>query len=163
VTMVLAVEAGHRMYKKGVVIWMAATIVGGLIFLGSQAFEWAEFIEGTDFGKVVLADGSVATVKGELGEFKNFTVIEQGINYEAGEKITNEKIEEGELLEAFKDGAAHNRLSGTPEDLMITLPGGAVASINKEADKDVELFVQIPGSKHAESQYDDESTRIYED
>ena len=34
VTMVLAVEAGHRNDKRGVVRWMAATIVGGILLLG---------------------------------------------------------------------------------------------------------------------------------
>ncbi|PAW93122.1 cytochrome oxidase subunit III [Mucilaginibacter sp. MD40] len=40
VTMVLAVEAGHRMAKKEVVGWMIATIIGGFMFLGCQALEW---------------------------------------------------------------------------------------------------------------------------
>jgi cytochrome c oxidase subunit 3 len=40
VTMVLAVEAGHRNAKKEVVIWMLFTILGGLMFLGCQALEW---------------------------------------------------------------------------------------------------------------------------
>src|ERR1700749_4323589 len=40
VTMVLAVEAGHRNSKKEVVIWMLFTILVGLMFLGSQACEW---------------------------------------------------------------------------------------------------------------------------
>jgi cytochrome c oxidase subunit 3 len=41
VTMVLAVEAGHRNAKKEVVVWMLFTILGGLMFLGCQALEWA--------------------------------------------------------------------------------------------------------------------------
>jgi len=40
VTMVLAVEAGHRMAKKEVVGWMIATVIGGFMFLGCQALEW---------------------------------------------------------------------------------------------------------------------------
>jgi len=40
VTMVLAVEAGHRNSKKEVVTWMILTIIGGLTFLGCQALEW---------------------------------------------------------------------------------------------------------------------------
>jgi len=46
VTMVLAVEAGHRNDKRGVVRWMLATIIGGVFFLGSQAWEWSHFIHG---------------------------------------------------------------------------------------------------------------------
>ena len=41
VTMVLAVEAGHRKAKKEVVTWMIWTIIGGFMFLGCQALEWS--------------------------------------------------------------------------------------------------------------------------
>jgi cytochrome c oxidase subunit III len=58
VTMVLAVEAGHRMDRKAVEKWMLWTIFGGLVFLGCQAWEWAHFIHGTEAGSM-LADGSV--------------------------------------------------------------------------------------------------------
>ncbi|PVY41654.1 cytochrome c oxidase subunit 3 [Pontibacter virosus] len=57
VTMVLAVEAGHRMDKNDVQKWMLWTILFGSIFLGCQAWEWAHFITGTDEG-MLLADGS---------------------------------------------------------------------------------------------------------
>lgn len=48
VTMVLAVEAGHRMDKKGVIKWLGLTVLGGAIFVGSQAWEWYNFIAGPD-------------------------------------------------------------------------------------------------------------------
>jgi cytochrome c oxidase subunit 3 len=44
VTMVLAVEAGHRMAKKEVAMYMVLTILGGAAFLGCQAWEWTQFI-----------------------------------------------------------------------------------------------------------------------
>ncbi len=47
VTMVLAVEAGHRMDRKAVEKWMLWTILGGLTFLACQAWEWTHFIHGT--------------------------------------------------------------------------------------------------------------------
>jgi cytochrome c oxidase subunit III len=53
VTMVLAVEAGHRMDRVAVEKWMLWTILGGLTFLGCQAWEWAHFIHGTDIGTAV--------------------------------------------------------------------------------------------------------------
>jgi cytochrome c oxidase subunit 3 len=40
VTMVMAVEAGHRRAKREVIWWMVATIIGGFMFLGCQAIEW---------------------------------------------------------------------------------------------------------------------------
>lgn len=53
VTMVLAVEAGHRMDRAAVEKWMLWTIVGGLTFLGCQAWEWTHFIVGTDTGSMI--------------------------------------------------------------------------------------------------------------
>jgi len=50
VTMVLAVEAGHRNDKQKVILWMFWTIVGGATFVGSQAWEWYHFIVGTETG-----------------------------------------------------------------------------------------------------------------
>ncbi|GAA4325037.1 heme-copper oxidase subunit III family protein [Mucilaginibacter gynuensis] len=41
VTMVLAVEAGHRNSRKEVIGWMVATVIGGFMFLGCQALEWS--------------------------------------------------------------------------------------------------------------------------
>jgi len=46
VTMVLAVEAGHRMDKADVEKYMLWTILGGFAFLGCQAWEWSHFIHG---------------------------------------------------------------------------------------------------------------------
>ena len=39
-TMVRAVQEGHRGNKNGVVKWMLMTIVGGIMFLSCQAWEW---------------------------------------------------------------------------------------------------------------------------
>ncbi len=61
VTMVLAVEAGHRMDRKGVIKWLLWTVVGGLIFLGSQVWEWATFIAGPDGHIGTWADNSTLT------------------------------------------------------------------------------------------------------
>ena len=58
VTMVLAVDAGHQMKKGKVTFYMLLTIIGGLIFLGSQAWEWKNFINGS-YGAVQLNDGKI--------------------------------------------------------------------------------------------------------
>ncbi len=44
VTMVRAVQEGHRENKDGVVKWMIFTILGGAFFLGCQAFEWTHLM-----------------------------------------------------------------------------------------------------------------------
>jgi cytochrome c oxidase subunit III len=56
VTMVLAVHEGHHGNRKGVVKWMAWTIVGGLCFLSCQAWEWNHLITGEH---ATLIDGKI--------------------------------------------------------------------------------------------------------
>ena len=58
VTMVLAVDAGHHMKKNKVAFYMLLTIVGGAIFLGSQAWEWKNFIYG-QYGAVETRGGQI--------------------------------------------------------------------------------------------------------
>lgn len=58
VTMVLAVDAGHHLNKSKVTIYMFLTIIGGIIFVGSQAWEWGTFIKG-DFGAVQTKGGNI--------------------------------------------------------------------------------------------------------
>jgi cytochrome c oxidase subunit 3 len=65
VTMVLAVEAGHRLDKKGVIKWLGLTIVGGFFFVGSQAWEWSHFIHGSGGGFQI---SQALTVKTDSGK-----------------------------------------------------------------------------------------------
>jgi cytochrome c oxidase subunit 3 len=60
VTMVLAVDAGHSFKRKSVQLWLGLTIIGGLMFVGSQAWEWYHFIKGSEEGAFYLADGRFA-------------------------------------------------------------------------------------------------------
>jgi len=94
VTMVLAVDAGHHMNKAKVTIYMFLTIIGGAIFVGSQAWEWATFIQG-DYGAVqtkggnILQFGEKVTVDGEE-KFKRISIDEFAVNI-AGERATHER------------------------------------------------------------------------
>ncbi|MGS2739665.1 cytochrome c oxidase subunit 3 [Sinomicrobium sp. M5D2P17] len=58
VTMVLAVDAGHQLKKTKVTWYMLLTIVGGIIFLGSQAWEWKNFIAG-EYGALETRGGRI--------------------------------------------------------------------------------------------------------
>ncbi len=71
VTMVLAVDAGHQLKKTKVAVYMALTIIGGFIFLGSQAWEWKNFIKG-EYGAVETKGGSILQFvkKGANGEYE---------------------------------------------------------------------------------------------
>jgi cytochrome c oxidase subunit 3 len=70
VTMVLAVAAGHANDRKGVMKWMAWTILGGFAFLGCQAWEWTHlFHQGAWWGSNPFdnIDGTAASTN-----FANF-------------------------------------------------------------------------------------------
>lgn len=58
VTMVLAVDAGHNNNKSKVALYMFLTIIGGAIFLGSQAWEWKNFIKGS-YGAIETKGGNI--------------------------------------------------------------------------------------------------------
>ena len=58
VTMVLAVDAGHHNNKNRVAFYMLLTIIGGAVFVGSQAWEWKNFIKG-EYGAVELQTGKI--------------------------------------------------------------------------------------------------------
>ena len=58
VTMVLAVDAGHHMKQSKVAFYMFLTIIGGAIFVGSQAWEWKNFIKG-EYGALETKGGQI--------------------------------------------------------------------------------------------------------
>ncbi|BAO54672.1 cytochrome c oxidase subunit 3 [Nonlabens marinus] len=80
VTMVLAVDAGHHMNRGKVSFYLLLTVIGGLIFVGSQAWEWKNFIAG-EYGAVktkggkILQFGEYVEVDGEM-EFKRVALDE---------------------------------------------------------------------------------------
>ncbi len=153
VTMVLAVEAGHRMDKRGVVKWMIATIIGGFFFVGSQAWEWYHFIHGSEFGKIELADGSQAIVKGHFGEIENFTIVESGHEYVKGDKLIEGEsdkdkhifgLEEGELMHQYQHAAVEGHIHGNK----IVLHDGSVATFAKKNNEHMELIIKKDGGKY---------------
>ncbi len=76
VTMVLAVDAGHKMQKNKVIWYLFFTIIGGAIFVGSQAWEWNTFIKG-DFGAVETKGGKIIQfldTEGERVAIRDFAV-----------------------------------------------------------------------------------------
>jgi cytochrome c oxidase subunit 3 len=80
VTMVLAVDAGHHLQKTKVAVYMLLTIVGGFIFLGSQAWEWKNFISG-EFGAVETKGGNILQfVKKEGDEYKRVKLADFAAN-----------------------------------------------------------------------------------
>ena len=80
VTMVLAVDAGHHLKHKSVAFYMFLTIIGGVIFVGSQGWEWATFIKG-DFGAVETKGGKIlqfVDTDGNRIALRDFAVTQVG-------------------------------------------------------------------------------------
>lgn len=116
VTMVLAVDAGHKMKKNAVIWYMFATILGGAIFVGSQAWEWATFIKG-DFGALETKGGRILQfVDADTGErvaLSEFAVSipdervnherKNGVWYYDGEELPSYTV--NEVIEGFKANA----------------------------------------------------------
>ncbi|MBT3742703.1 cytochrome c oxidase subunit 3 [Polaribacter sp. Hel1_33_78] len=99
VTMVMAVDAGHKMQKNKVAWYMFATIIGGLIFVGSQAWEWNTFIKGS-YGAVKTADGRLLQfvkdghqialsdfVVGDRMDHRESNTKKNGLWFESGESV----------------------------------------------------------------------------
>jgi cytochrome c oxidase subunit 3 len=92
VTMVLAVDAGHRMMQKRVVLYMFLTIIGGLIFVGSQAWEWATFIKG-DYGALETKGGRVLQfVQSDTGERAALADFAAALDEERITQLKNEGV-----------------------------------------------------------------------
>ena len=93
VTMVIAVDAGHKLKKTKVAIYMLLTIVGGFIFLGSQAWEWKNFIKG-EYGAVETTGGSILQFvkKGKDGKYERVKLEEFAVTLpEEREQLSREK------------------------------------------------------------------------
>jgi len=81
VTMVLAVDAGHKMQQNKVILYLFLTIIGGAIFVGSQAWEWSTFIKGS-YGAVETKGGRILQfldTEGERVAIQDFAVTIPGI------------------------------------------------------------------------------------
>jgi len=92
VTMVLAVDAGHEMKKAKVTFYMFLTIIGGAIFVGSQAWEWATFIQG-DYGAVQTKGGNIL----------------QFVNAEDGHRVA---LRDFVVVDEHKERTSHERKNG---------------------------------------------------
>ena len=86
VTMVLAVDAGHQMKKGKVTLYMFLTIIGGMIFVGSQAWEWKNFIKG-EYGAVETAGGNIIQFVNRDGERVKLEKVAKGLPEERVEHV----------------------------------------------------------------------------
>lgn len=121
VTMVRAVQEGHRENKRGVVFWMLLTVVGGLGFLGCQAWEWTNLISTekmtvtrnpfgthTESGNYLSLDGKVSEETFKAGE-----------SYLLHHAELNTSLSDAEVIEGFaheSDGHAEHSVNAYNKD-----------------------------------------------
>jgi cytochrome c oxidase subunit III len=116
VTMVRAVQEGHRENQRGVVFWMVMTVIGGATFLGSQAYEWTTLIAHEDmtvsqnpFGRHIY-DGIYLNADGKEAVYPDGTPITfvKGDNYTmhhvTRDPATNQLKAEGLLYKDKNEG-----------------------------------------------------------
>jgi cytochrome c oxidase subunit 3 len=102
VTMVRAVQEGHRANKRGVIFWMLMTILGGSIFLACQAWEWTTLIKGE----------SVSVTRNPFGRHERAGVYlndDHGKAYPKGQEVPFAP-KEGYLLHAETDHVTHEKV-----------------------------------------------------
>ena len=111
VTMVLAVNAGHQLKKNLTAWWMVATIIGGIIFVGSQAWEWYHFIIG-DKGAIELSTSEVYKVANKEGEVLSLSQVVHGMQ-DGHSANHEEKFSDIEVLTSIKSN----------DELVLQAPG----------------------------------------
>lgn len=121
VTMVLAVDAGHHMNKAKVTLYMLLTIIGGAIFVGSQAWEWKNFIKGEY--------GALETRGGQILQF---------VNQETGKRAAIKEFAIGIPTER----ATHDSSNGIWYQSEKALPNVSVAEVTKGFIADENLVIR---------------------
>ena len=92
VTMVLAVDAGHNMNKSKVAFYMLLTIIGGAVFVGSQAWEWKNFIKG-EYGALETRGGQILQfVNSDTGKRASIRDFSKSIPTERSTHVKNKGI-----------------------------------------------------------------------
>lgn len=155
VTMVRAVQEGHRENKKGAAKWILLTIVGGAIFLGCQAWEWTNLIatEGmsiytnpfsahTESGKYLTPDELKSYAQQEGWEEQTATVMahgeEQTITYYLGDEGTKYYVKRdhhGDMPEEMSFESGSSYLITYNHDLEDYMPGTYLATTEDGTNK----------------------------
>ena len=102
-TMLRAVQEGHRENKKGVIVWMFLTILGGLGFLGCQAWEWTTLIGAEHMSVTINPFGSHK----EAGVYLDENGQESSEVFEAGESYLMHKVGHGDAHAGDDHGDEH--------------------------------------------------------
>ena len=122
VTMVLAVDAGHNNNKNRVAFYMLLTIIGGAIFVGSQAWEGKNFIKG-EYGAVEIQNGEIL----------------QFYNLEEGKRIPIDEF----AISSTQDRVTHDDNVGIWYESESKLPEITLDEVMTGFNNDIDLTVRL--------------------
>lgn len=158
VTMVRAVQEGHRENKRGVVFWMLLTVLGGAGFLGCQAWEWNNLISvehmsvtRNPFG-THTNEGVYLGVDGKPGEEK----VEAGKTFLLHKADLNPSLTDEEVVASFaghgeEEGHATHAVNAYDKDygFMYVDDGGFIHRkfVVKEGDNPGAIMMEDYGPK----------------
>jgi cytochrome c oxidase subunit 3 len=125
--MVLAVHAGHNGNRPAVMKWLGWTIVGGLAFLGCQAWEWHHLITGEH---AVLMDGKIELI-GQTMRHNPWGQLADGA--QVAEALRNSSQETLASLVAEHDHSrSFSELMGLPKEQLVGMVNTAELHIREK-------------------------------
>jgi len=146
VTMVLAVDAGHQMNKNKVSFYLLLTVIGGLIFVGSQAWEWKNFIAG-EYGAVKTKGGKIlqfVDTNGDRVALEDFATLGPRDVQAYGESEGIWYEESGDLGSTYTIDEVRRGFAANPDILIrtqfITVDGETGASEKTILSREESLF-----------------------
>ncbi len=127
VTMVLAVHAGHNGDKKSVVKWLFWTIIGGLAFLGCQAWEWHHLITGEH---ATLIDGKIEFVGQTTGVNPWGALVEHSAVESALKNSSQHSL--AMLVHEHNQSQSMTQLMGLPKDQLLGMINTAEVHVREK-------------------------------
>jgi cytochrome c oxidase subunit 3 len=133
VTMVLAVHAGHKGDKAGVIKWIFWTIIGGLAFLGCQAWEWHHLLTGEH---AVLVEGKIELIGQNMrhnpwGELVEVSQAQTALASSSHETLVH-LAHEYPLAGSVAEGASLEALEKMPQTQLASVVDVAHAGIREK-------------------------------
>jgi len=147
VTMVLAVNYGHKMKKKQVILWLSLTIIGGVTFLGSQAWEWGHFIHG-DKGAIITDEKEIIHL---VNDEKEISSVYKFMGVDSYSKDRFSQMNYEQFVEKFKSQSKYKLKSSKK----VVLEHDAAVTLLETKGKDFVLGANLVKNEYGHALFAD--------
>jgi|TARA_B100000242_G_scaffold60989_1_gene36627 cytochrome c oxidase subunit 3 len=147
VTMVLAVNYGHKMKKKQVILWLSLTIIGGITFLGSQAWEWGHFIHG-DKGAIITDEKEIIHL---VNDEKEISSVYKFMGVDSYSKDRFSQMNYEQFVEKFKSQNKYKLKSSKK----VVLEHDAAVTLLENKGKDFVLGANLVNNEYGHALFAD--------